>query len=511
MADTGDYLEKRASTASVSHDGGDEVPLGRTESKQELPKVLSGLQANWIGFNLIGIVPSIASTLVFSLPGGGTHGMIWAWLVCGVFMTVVSLAVAEIRSIDYGAGGMYHSIINSSSSKHKRLLAWIVGYANAIGNISSFAAISWACGLQIMAGSMIGSGFMFQPTMAQTFGVYCGLVILQGTACSLSSAALSKLQMPAFLLNILLWVVLVIALPVVTSPGLNDVKFVFGTFTNVNKAWSDNVFAFLLTFLSPIWVLAKGTTILHLGEESNCKRAVIPRAIIISALSNAILGWGLMIVLAFCMGNSLRAVLFSQSGEPMATILLNSFGKSAMLAAWSFIIVLQFKMGMNMLNTASRQLFAFSRDGALNYRFTKNISLINSHTNTPVTATWYLVGLSILGGLLAFAGSNAICRTLFSSAVVGQFTASTITIVVARSGSGLGNGRALNLRFMSLPIAIVATIFMTVLSVILLFPDTQNPSGGTMNYTVAILGAVLVLSIVDFSYGKHNGVPNYFK
>lgn len=81
----------------------------------------------------------------------------------------------------------------------------------------------------------------------------------------------------------------------------------------------------------------------------------------------------------------------------------------------------------------------------------------------------------------------------------------------------------------SLPIAIAATIFMTVLSVILLFPDTQNPSGGTMNYTVAILGAfhsqleawsvntmiligaVLILSILDFSYGKHNGVPNYSK
>ncbi len=34
MADIGDYSEKRASTASVSHDGGDEVPLGRMESKQ---------------------------------------------------------------------------------------------------------------------------------------------------------------------------------------------------------------------------------------------------------------------------------------------------------------------------------------------------------------------------------------------------------------------------------------------------------------------------------------------
>lgn len=144
--------------------------------------------------------------------------------------------------------------------------------ANAIGNISSFAAVSWACALQIMAGAMIGSGFMFQPTMAQTLwaryayfdscirldiltdttrsGVYCGLVLLQGITCSLGSAALARLQTPAYMLNILsvknifgiqyailtnrdrLWVVLLIALPVATSPGLNNVKFVFGTFTN---------------------------------------------------------------------------------------------------------------------------------------------------------------------------------------------------------------------------------------------------------------------------------------
>lgn len=42
MADLEDYLEKRASTASVSHDGGDEVPLGRMESKQGTKALPSG-------------------------------------------------------------------------------------------------------------------------------------------------------------------------------------------------------------------------------------------------------------------------------------------------------------------------------------------------------------------------------------------------------------------------------------------------------------------------------------
>ena len=34
-------------------------------------------------------------------------------------------------------------------------------------------------------------------------GVYCGLVLLQGIACSMGSAALARLQTPAFVLNIL--------------------------------------------------------------------------------------------------------------------------------------------------------------------------------------------------------------------------------------------------------------------------------------------------------------------
>ena len=37
---------------------------------------------------------------------------------------------------------------------------------------------------------------------------------------------------------------------------------------------------------------------------------------------------------------------------------------------------------------------------------------------------------------------------------------------------------------------------MTVLSVILLFPDTQSPSGGTMNYAVAILGELHIRSVL---------------
>lgn len=74
-----------------------------------------------------------------------------------------------------------------------------------------------------------------------------------------------------------LWIALIVALPAASPKPLNTPKFVFGTFTNgayflnslltslmrnllcilVNKAWDNNVFAFLLTFIGPFWALGK--------------------------------------------------------------------------------------------------------------------------------------------------------------------------------------------------------------------------------------------------------------
>ncbi|KAF8964731.1 amino acid transporter [Flammula alnicola] len=458
-----------------------------------------------MGFNLIGVVPSIASVLMFSMPGGGTHGIIWAWAVCGVFLTAIALAVAEISSAAPTAGGMYNSTFMFSPPRYRRQLSWIVGYANTVGNIASVASVDWACSMMIMAAARIGSGFEFQATMAQTFGVYCALILCQGTICSLNSIVVARLQIPFVMLNVLLWLALIIALPTAT-PHMNTAKFVFGTFTNVNMAWKNNVFAFLLTFLSPLWAIGRVTSTLHISEESKNLKTAVPYAVILSTISSVIIGWGLNIVLAFCMGKDLKGVLSSPIGQPMATILFNSFGQRGMLAIWSFIIIAQFTMGTNMLTTTSRQIFAFARDGGLN--FSKHLSTIDTRTRTPVTAVWQPIIPSVLLGLLAFAGPGAI-NSVFSLAVVAQFVAYTITIVSCQSGGTLGvreRRGAVSLGIFSLAVSIVAVVFMVVMSAILMFPQSEHPSAGSMNYTVLILGGVLLLSALNFYFPKYGGV-----
>ncbi|KAG6897785.1 hypothetical protein C0992_011199 [Termitomyces sp. T32_za158] len=80
---------------------------------------------------------------------------------------------------------------------------------------------------------------------------------------------------------------------------------------------------------------------------------------------------------------------------------------------------------MAALTTASRQIFAFSRDGALPLsRFLYNV---NSRTHAPIFAVWFVAIISSILGLLAFAGPTAI-NAVFSLVVAGQYFAYSVPI-----------------------------------------------------------------------------------
>lgn len=71
-----------------------------------------------------------------------------------------------------------------------------------------------------------------------------------------------------------------------------------------------------------------------------------------------------------------------------------------------------------MLLAASRQSFAFSRDGAL--PFSKWLYRMNNYTGTPVNTVWFVAVFSIILGLLAFAGDAAI-NAIFSMSVTALY------------------------------------------------------------------------------------------
>lgn len=148
---------------------------------------------------------------MFSLPGGGTHGMTWAvccvfllswqldlifqfphnslqWLVCSGFITVIALAVVQLLGASPTAAGVYKRAPTLPPSKHRAILSWVIGcklpscsrsypfvliilrtepkVANILGNIASVASICWAVSSHIMAVAFVGSEFV--GTRAET-------------------------------------------------------------------------------------------------------------------------------------------------------------------------------------------------------------------------------------------------------------------------------------------------------------------------------------------------------
>lgn len=110
----------------------------------------------------------------------------------------------------------------------------------------------------------------------------------------------------------------------------------------------------------------------------------------------------------------------------MATIFFNSFGQKGTLALWAIVVIVQYMMGTSMLLASSRQVFAFSRDGAL--PFSSWLYRMNGYTKTPVNTVWFSAILATLLGLLVFAGSQAI-NAVFSISVVASYVAYATPII----------------------------------------------------------------------------------
>ncbi|KAF8176739.1 hypothetical protein K438DRAFT_1770512 [Mycena galopus ATCC 62051] len=173
-------------------------------------------------------------------------------------------------------------------------------------------------------------------------------------------------------LNIALFVVVIIALPVATPKELhNSGSFAVGHFENI-----------------------------HISEEARNAPRAVPFAIMSATILSSVLGWIVNIVLAIYMGNDLDSVIGNPIGQPMATIFFNSVGKnSGTLAIWGFMIVALWMAGMDYGLPLSGWLYS-----------------INPRTKTPVHEVVFLAVMTLLLGLLSFAGPLAI-STVFTMSI----------------------------------------------------------------------------------------------
>ncbi|GBE87720.1 APC amino acid permease [Sparassis latifolia] len=502
--DTGE--NNKFGTAVESHPtierDSDAQVLARLGYKQEFRRAFSPFEVFGLVFSIYGLFPSIASVLVYALPNGGPVSMIWGWATCSFFIFLITLTLGELGSAAPTSGGLYWWTFKFASPRWRKLLSWIVGYSNTIGLIAGIASVDWGCAVQVMAAASIGSGTTFSPTTGQTYAVYLLILICHATVASLASSIIARLQTIYMVLNILLCLGIIIALPASTPDGFkNSARYAFGGFVNYS-GWPDG-FAFVLSFLAPLWTISGFDSSLHISEETTNAAKAVPYALISATFVAGVLGWAINVVIAFRMGTDIETILASPIGQPMAAILYDSFGQRGTLAVWSLVVTVQFFTGTSLCIASSRQTFAFARDGGL--PLSKYLYRVNKYTQTPVNCAWFAVFVAALLGLLAFAGAAAI-SAIFGLGVIGLYIAYIFSIMSRFYGGKDWKPGPFSLGKWGYPVGMVAVAWMVFSLVILVFPSSPGPNATDMNYTIAVLGGWFALCLGYYFLPKYGGM-----
>lgn len=469
--------------------------------KQELNRDYSTIEVFGISFSIMGLLPSIASTIAIGLTAGPV-GFIWGWFITGFFLIAIGIGMSELCSSLPTSGGLYFWSYHYAPKNTKIPLSFFIGITNSLALVGALCSITYGLAGQILSCVQLAHPD-FNATNAMTYGVFAACIILQTVLTCASSSAVARLQSISIYVNCFLILLFFIALPIGTKKNIgkfNDGSYIFGDFENFSD-WP-NGWSFMQFGLMPaVWTIGAFDSCVHMSEEAKDPSKAVPIGIIGSISVCWVLGFFINIVIVACMIPDVDRLL--NSNQPLAQVFLDSLGSKWAIAFMALISVGQFLMGSSVLVAISRQVWAFARDDGL--PFSRYIKLVNKKLATPLNAICFSSLVAILIGLLCLVGDTA-ANALFSLSVLGNYVAwvtPQILRFVVPSANFIPGKFYLGPIFSPI-VNWTSILFQIFIIIMCCFPDYMDVSKETMNYTIVLNGGVWILAFLYFYvYKRH--------
>lgn len=167
--------------------------LAKMGYKQELKRNFSTLEVFGIAFSIMGLLPSISSTLSFSLPAGPA-GMVWSWFLASGCIFIVGLAMADLGSAMPTSGGLYWWTHHFSSPRTRNYLSFLVGYSNSLGLIGGLCSINYGFALMFCAVIVISKDGDWTPSNGIVYVVFLICTFTHGILAMTLTKIMNKLQ-----------------------------------------------------------------------------------------------------------------------------------------------------------------------------------------------------------------------------------------------------------------------------------------------------------------------------
>ncbi|KAH8691304.1 amino acid permease [Talaromyces proteolyticus] len=477
----------------------DESVLAALGYKQEFKREFSLWTTFCVSFAVLGLLPSFASTMYYGMGYAGTGGMVWGWLIAMVFIQCVAMSMAELCSAMPTSGGLYYAAAVLAPPGYGPLAAWITGWSNWIGQVTSAPSVDYALAAMILAAGSI-SNPDYVPTDYQVYLLTVLILIIHTAISSMPTKWVANFNSWGSTFNILALIIAIITIPAGTSnvPKFTPASQVWSTILN-GTDYPDGV-AILMSFVGVIWTMSGYDSPFHLSEECSNANIASPRAITLTSATGGLFGWFLQLVVAYTV-TDIDAVMNSDLGQPWASYLLQVLPQKTAMAILAITIVCGFSMGQGCMVAASRVTYAYARDDCFPY---SNIwKQVNPHTKTPVNAVIINGILGILMCLLIFGGSVSI-GALFSIGAIAQFVAFAIPIAIRVFIVGNRFRRGpWHLGKFSKPVGAMGASFVLLMVPILCLPSGTGAdlTPDLMNWTCLVYGApmlaVMVWWVVD--------------
>lgn len=365
-------------------------------------------------------------------------------------------------------------------------------YIIAIKDLN-FAAHPWQCWLFVVA---FAAGGMFLNTVgAQHLAlleVVVAVMFILGYAANI----------------IVLWVM---------SPH-NSASVVFGTFAN-GAGWSNFGFGILTSQTSALYLLIGSDGAAHMAEETQDASVNVPRGIIGSYLLGAASGLVILITFCFCYTpQAINSEVYKSTTFAFMAVYDTTTGSAGGAQAMTaIIIILTFFSATNFMASASRQTYAFARDGGVPFsKYVCSVCFrhsagslrltavqVNDRYKVPVIAVAIafafvsLISLIDLGSYVAF---NAIISLQLIS-LFATYEVAICTLIYRRLFGPPLPERRWSLGRFGLGINIFAAVYGLFAIAFIALPGGPTFSTSSFNWGPVMFVGVMTLAFIYFFAG----------
>ena len=426
-----------ASPEGTYHTDVDEKLLHKMGYAQELFRSMGGFQNFAISFTIISVLAGCLTSYYIAFQWGGPVAVTWGWLLVGAFCIIVSLAMGEIASTYPTAGGLYYWASRLGGPGW----GWFTGWFNLIGQIAVTAAIGY--GLAIFATSLLNllTSGGYNNTTNWIFVTYsvviAGAILINWLGVSIT-AALNTISAWWHMAG----VAFIVAVLMIVPDSHQSVGYVFGETIN-NSGFGGEGFGDLkFWYVFGIGLLMAQYTITgfdasaHMAEETHKASRTAAIGMVMSVVVSVIFGFVLLVALTFAIPDT-QGVL-DAGGYAVTYIWETSMGTRWAEVLLAVAVVAQFFCLTASVTSASRMMFAFSRDGAVpGHKLWRKVSSQRVPVNAVIAIgvlSWALMVPTLWNAVVGYLVGTSI-------AVIGLYIAFGIPVYLRwRAGAAFERG-----------------------------------------------------------------------